>query len=67
MTKTPLKTYLAQPGRSQAKLGAAVNLTQGAIGKMIRTSRNIFVVEHDDGSITLLEEKVIYGEFVRAV
>lgn len=61
MTKTPLKTYLAQPGHNQTQLGNAVKLTQGAINKMVHKNRNVFVVEHADGSITLLEEKVISG------
>lgn len=57
MTKTHLAEYLNQSGQSQKKLADAVNLSQGAISKMVRTGRNIFVVVSLAGNIELLEEK----------
>lgn len=59
MKKIPLAEYLKQPGRSQEALAEAVNLNQSAISKMLRVKRNISVITHEDGSIELLEEKVI--------
>ena len=59
MTKIPLTEYLSQPGKSQQKLALAVGVTQGAISKMIRTKRDVEVIEHDDGSIELVEQRVI--------
>jgi hypothetical protein len=59
MKKIPLSEYLELPGKSQQGLAASFNLTQGAISKMHRSGRNIFVIEHDDGRLELLEEKAI--------
>lgn len=57
MNRIPLDKYLE--GKSQASLARAVGLSQGAISKMLRTGRNVSVVEHENGSIELIEERVI--------
>jgi hypothetical protein len=58
VNKTPIKKFLETC--SQADLGAAVGLTQGAISKMVRTGRNVYVVTDSRNKIKrLVEEKPI--------
>lgn len=59
MNRIPLASYLKH--HSQQSVAEAVGLSQGAISKMVRTGRNISVVEHDTGFIELVEEKPITG------
>lgn len=60
MTRTALSEYLSQPGNSQLKLAALVDLRQSAISKMLRVKRQIFVIVNEDGLIELREaEKTI--------
>lgn len=61
MTKTPLKEYLEGEDTTQKILAESVGLTQGAIGKMLRTKREIFVIEGPDGEVELYEGKTIAG------
>jgi len=56
---TPLSEWLSKSGRSQNELAKSVNLTQGAISKMLRTKRNVFVRELQDGCLELVEIKPI--------
>lgn len=57
MNRTSLEQYLED--KSQASLARAVGLSQGAISKMLRAGRNVMVIEHDDGKIELIEERLI--------
>lgn len=58
MSKTPLAKYLKKT--SQVHLAEAVGLTQGAISKMLRVGRNVYVVaDSRNEQIKLVEEKVI--------
>jgi Cro len=55
MRETELAKYVEQHG--QAETGRRVGLTQGAIWQMLKTKRNIFVIESDSGEISLEERK----------
>jgi len=57
MTKTPLNEYLKN--HSQQELADAVGFYQSAISNMVRSARDITVIENDDGTIELREEKTI--------
>ena len=60
MSKIPLAEFLAAKGNSQSSLAAVVDVTQGAISKMLREGRNVFVVTNKAGKATkLIEEKHI--------
>lgn len=60
-TRTPLPEYLSRPGNTQVQLAQTVGKTQGAIHQMLKAQRNIFVVEHSDGSLYLEEVKRLAG------
>ncbi len=55
MTEVPLIEYLKNT--SQAQLAAEVGCHQTAISRMVRVSRPMFVVTHNDGRIELIERK----------
>ena len=57
MTKTPLIDFLKD--NSQQSLADAVGLAQSAISKMVKSERNITVIQHQGGLIELQEEKTI--------
>lgn len=60
--RLPLRQYLSEKKISQGELAKRANLSQGAISKMLRTGRNIVVVEIYAGNevnIHLVEEKII--------
>jgi predicted transcriptional regulator len=56
MKRIPLAKYLE--GTSQAELAKAVGVHQTAISRMLRVNRPIFVIEHKNGTIELVEERV---------
>lgn len=60
-TRTPLTEYLSRRENTQVRLAKTVGKTQGAIHQMIKSQRNIFVVEHSDGSLYLEEVKRLAG------
>lgn len=60
-TRTSLIDYLACPGATQTRLAKTLGITQGAIHQMIRAKRQIFVIQHENGSIELREDKPIAG------
>lgn len=43
----------------QAEVAEKLGVTQGAISKMLRSDRTIWVVEHPDGRIEAIEERRI--------
>lgn len=55
MKKTPLADYVAVHG--QTSTARAIGVTQGAVRKMLHTDRRIYVIEHDDGTVTAIEER----------
>lgn len=59
MKRSSLEAFLEN--HSQLSVAQAVGISQGAVSKMLRTGRNITVVEHDDGRLELVEEKPILG------
>lgn len=59
MKKYTLRDYLDRPGKTQTGLAKDVGLTQGAINQMLKKKRNIFVIEHSDGSLKLEEVRLI--------
>jgi len=57
MNRYTLESYLEN--HSQNSLAEAVGISQGAVSKMLRTGRNITVVELSSGQIQLIEERPI--------
>ena len=57
MSKTPLDDY--QRAHGQSATARAVGVTQGAIWQMLKSKREIYVVEHDDGTVELQEIKIL--------
>jgi hypothetical protein len=55
MDRTPLSEYVDLHGQTETARRAG--LTQGSIWQMLKSERRIFVIEHDDGSISLEEHK----------
>lgn len=61
MTKrTPISDYVTERGQ-QTRLAKQIGVTQGAIYQMLKSGRDIFVLEHADGSVELEEVKKISG------
>ncbi|MFV1944222.1 Cro/CI family transcriptional regulator [Pseudomonas luteola] len=50
MKRTHIKEFVASHG--QTKTAAALGMTQGALSKALRLGRDIFVIEHKDGTFT---------------
>lgn len=59
MKRYSLESYLEN--HSQNSVAEAVGISQGAVSKMLRTGRNITVVELPSGDIQLVEERPIRG------
>jgi DNA transposition AAA+ family ATPase len=59
MKETPLTEYLDNPNNSQEALAVRIGYRQSAISNMLKAKRNISVVEHDNGTVELVETKVI--------
>lgn len=57
MNKIPLSEYQAIHGQTETARRAGV--TQGAVWQMLQSNRQIFVIEHDDGTVELEEIKKI--------
>jgi predicted transcriptional regulator len=57
MNRITLNDYVARHG--QTKTAGLLGLSQGAISKMLRIGRAVFIVEHGDGSIEAVEERRI--------
>lgn len=55
MKKTPLPEYVEQ--HTQVVTAERIGVSQGAISKMLRNQRQVFVVEHDDGTFSAVEER----------
>ncbi|WP_337056319.1 Cro/CI family transcriptional regulator [Pseudomonas sp. USHLN015] len=53
MRRMKLSDFAAEIG--QTKAAEMLGLTQGALNKALRVGREIFVTEHDDGSISAEE------------
>lgn len=58
MQRIPLNKYI-DGNETQSSLAKKVSLTQGAISKMIRVGRVVFVIDKEDGGIALIEERLI--------
>ena len=61
MTKTPIQDWLSESGTSQRELAESVNLTQGAISKMILKGRDVYVLSRHGKAMSIVEEKLIAG------
>lgn len=55
MKRYTLQDYLAVDGHTQTGLAKAVGVTQGAINQMVKSGRQIFVIQSDDDSLKLEE------------
>ena len=55
MKRSKLADFTAENG--QVATAKKLNLTQGALSKAIRAGRNVFVIEHEDGSLSAEEVK----------
>jgi hypothetical protein len=55
MKRSELADFSAENG--QVATAKKLNLTQGALSKAIRTGRKVFVIEHEDGSLSAEEVK----------
>lgn len=54
-----LKDYLERDGVTQQSVATGAGITQGAVHQMIKKDRKVYVIENDDGSITLEEVRRI--------
>lgn len=57
MNRIPIADYVGMHG--QQNTATKLGLTQGAISKMLRVGRNVFVIEQVDGSIEAIEERPV--------
>jgi transcriptional regulator with XRE-family HTH domain len=53
----PISEYVDR--HNQAYTATMLGLTQGAISKMLRVGRNVYVIEQPDGSIKAIEERLV--------
>lgn len=51
----PLREYLKT--KTQAQVASELRLSQGAISKMVRKGRNVFITKQRDGSVRCFEVK----------
>jgi predicted transcriptional regulator len=59
MRQTPIEEFVRV--HKQVQAAALLGLSQGAISKMLRAGRRVTVIEHEDGRVLAVEEKVVAG------
>lgn len=64
MKRTPLKQFVDDLG--QADSAVLLGVTQGAISKALRSGRDIYVIEHEDGSYSARENRPFPAQSARA-
>lgn len=56
----PLRDYLKT--KTQAQVASELHLSQGAISKMVRRGRNVFITKQRDGTVRCFEVKDVGGD-----